>query len=368
MSYPWNDRASRGLKNTGLLLPIFLLLVLFHGHATEALTSPRQPSNQLVSHRASLSELSATTSTTTASAAEELEEWKKTLGVSTGGRRQRRRQKRKSKAATAGSSDGNKSSSKSTKSSNDEEPTLSSEEIQSVTLLPNNNDNDDNNFMAHIQLHNGTQFTVHPPSLHQRRDQAVWLAVRKQVNVTASEFSAVLDKSFFTSREKLLHIKQGLASPAPFNKQACDWGLRMEPKALDAYRKATGNTVHETGLHIATSTANDETLYYLGASPDGLVTTNDTSSEGLLEIKSLWGRRHQKELPKFEHCPNRFYAQIQGQLAICDKEWCDLMLYIPPRPQAKRRHYGIVRVPRNREYWETELKPALQAFVREIHE
>jgi len=56
----------------------------------------------------------------------------------------------------------------------------------------------------------------------------------------------------------------------------------------------------------------------------------NSSTTGLLEIKSLWGRRNSGSLTRFEHCPNRFYDQIQTQLAVCDLEWCDLMCYIPP--------------------------------------
>ena len=144
-----------------------------------------------------------------------------------------------------------------------------------------------------------------------------------------------------------------------------------------------------------------------GASPDGLVTEYNNSNEesvGVLEIKSLWGRRNKSTLPTFDQCPNRFYDQIQGQLAVCDKEWCDLMLFIPPgnsntgtgttvqrsnkrkgKSKAKRRkqqlakdanaakvrkskgnNYAIVRVKRNRIYWNETVLPALMKFCNEV--
>jgi len=144
-----------------------------------------------------------------------------------------------------------------------------------------------------------------------------------------------------------------------------------------------------------------------GASPDGLVTEYDNNNErsiGVLEIKSLWGRRNKSTLPTFDQCPNRFYDQIQGQLAVCDKEWCDLMLFIPPsgsggttsttvqrsnkrkgKSKKKRKkqqlakdanaakvrkskgnNYAIVRVKRNRIYWNETLLPALIKFCNEV--
>jgi hypothetical protein len=96
---------------------------------------------------------------------------------------------------------------------------------------------------------------------------------------------------------------------------------------------------------------------------------------GLLEIKCLWGRRHKKELPQFDHCPKRFYDQIQGQLAVCDLDFCDLMMYIPPssssssgKKKQQRKNYCILRVPRDDAYWKGTLLPAVQSFCIEVDE
>jgi uracil-DNA glycosylase len=257
-------------------------------------------------------------------------------------------------------------------------PSITSEEIASVIVFPSasqdeeekgtTSDDDDGSvitiMMANVTLVNGTQMTVDPRELHQRQDTDVWLAVRAALDVTASEFSAVLGNSVFTTREKLLNVKSGKEQKSFVgNMKACEWGLKMEPRALRQYREVTGNAVTETGLHIRNNPSSSKSRYF-GASPDGLVV--EKGSKGLLEIKCLWGRRHKKELPQFDYCPNRFYDQIQGQLAVCDRDWCDLMMYIPPSGYKGRKNYCILRIQRDKTYWSKTLLPALDDFCDEL--
>eukprot|EP00751_Fragilariopsis_kerguelensis_P036224 CAMPEP_0170945516 /NCGR_PEP_ID=MMETSP0735-20130129/26493_1 /TAXON_ID=186038 /ORGANISM="Fragilariopsis kerguelensis, Strain L26-C5" /LENGTH=540 /DNA_ID=CAMNT_0011353937 /DNA_START=91 /DNA_END=1713 /DNA_ORIENTATION=- len=308
---------------------------------------------------------------------------------------------------------------------------------------------------------------IDPRQLHQTSDFELWMTLRKQVvDVSASQLSIVLDTNFFTSRhqlleEKITNNKQKQTQPmedqqgdliligqknnddtstptmSKSNSKACAWGIKMEPIAFAQYKTimesttTTTNTntnddddendnanennnnnfVEETGMYLLTHTDPvTKKTFTFGASPDGLVTeynTTDTTTQsrsvGLLEIKSLWGRRHKETLPQFDQCPNRFYDQIQGQLAVCNKEWCDLMLFIPPTGNAssssrstkkgrkgkskkkrmkqqrkaeaagvvqhrktKGKNYCIVRVKRNRTYWDKTVLPALIQFCQEV--
>jgi hypothetical protein len=72
------------------------------------------------------------------------------------------------------------------------------------------------------------------------------------------------------------------------------------------------------------------------------------------------------QLKPFDNCPRRFYDQIQGQMELADRDWCDLMVWIPKN--SRRPNYTIVRVHRNREYWTTKLAPALAEFRKELEE
>ncbi len=250
-------------------------------------------------------------------------------------------------------------------------------EIDSVHLIlpsTNNNTLDDvhpTDILADVTFVNGTSIRVNPRQLHQRRDNAIWMALRKAMNVTASELSAIAGNSVFTTREKLRNVKAGVEeSTFVGNQKACEWGLKMEPKAMRQYCQVTGNIVHETGLHIRRIPGDGNTQEILvGASPDGLVVDSNNGSNGLLEIKSLWGRRNKKELPQFNHCPQRFWDQIQGQLAICDLDWCDLIMYIPPNsPRGPQKNYCILRIERDHAYWKETLLPAIQSFCVEVDE
>lgn len=235
-----------------------------------------------------------------------------------------------------------------------EEPLIGDEEIESVTI--------DTPQQVTVALKNGTVFSTNPQDYHQRRDFHIWMRTRQQLDVTASELSALVNNSYFSTREQLIKKKAGLVkSSFVSNSKACQWGIKMEPLALKQYRQVTNHQVQETGLWIH---QHDNQLF-VGASPDGIVYDATTNSTGVLEIKSLWGRRHNKELPQFEHCPTRFWDQIQGQLAVCNVEWCDLMLFIPPRHR-HARNYCILRVERNQTYWDQTMLPAIQQFCQEV--
>ena len=128
---------------------------------------------------------------------------------------------------------------------------------------------------------------------------------------------------------------------APFKSNATEYGKNAEILARDWYVKKhkenhRGSKVSETGLTIS------EALPYLGASVDGLVNCK-ICGQGLIEIKSPYTFKDRpaedyiKEANSvhFEYIGNKislkkeskWHYQIQGQLAICDRKWCDLVVY-----------------------------------------
>lgn len=69
----------------------------------------------------------------------------------------------------------------------------------------------------------------------------------------------------------------------------------------------------------------------VGASPDSLICTN-----GLLEIKTKLPRLLLDVLMSDE-VPSEHVAQIQGQIWVCEREWCDFVAYWPKlKPFIKR--------------------------------
>lgn len=96
-------------------------------------------------------------------------------------------------------------------------------------------------------------------------------------------------------------------------------GKDLEPEARDIYAFSEGGAVQEVGF----ITDDKKTL---GCSPDSLI-----NKDGLLEIKCpqkpkfmtcLWDIRNKK-------CPTDYFIQVQGQLMVTEREWCDLFFYHP---------------------------------------
>lgn len=91
-----------------------------------------------------------------------------------------------------------------------------------------------------------------------------------------------------------------------------------------------------------------------GASPDSLI-----GEPGALEIKTKLPHLHIDALLRNE-MPAEHRAQVQGQLWVCEREWCDFVSYWPKLP------IFITRVYRDDEYINNELKPAVDKFCEEL--
>ena len=198
----------------------------------------------------------------------------------------------------------------------------------------------------------GRTVDVDTRNLSQRVDEAAWLKCRAALDLTASEFDAARDKHKFSSREDVLRWQAGKVPRPRLGGPPIEFGKRHESTAVRAYARKTGHDVAATGLWT------DSTGKY-GASPDGLVVDRATGEAGLLEVKCLWSRRHKRQLAPLTKCPNRYFAQVQGQMEVCDREWCDLVLWVP-------HDLRVLRVPRDREFWAEELGPAIAAFSEEL--
>ena len=197
----------------------------------------------------------------------------------------------------------------------------------------------------------GRTVDIDTRDLSQRVDEAAWLKCRAALDLTASEFDAARDKHKFSSRDEVLRWQAGAPRPK-LGGEPIEFGKRHEMSAIKAYARRTGNDVAATGLWT------DSTGKY-GASPDGLVVDTSTGESGLLEVKCLWSRRHKRQLAPLTKCPNRYFAQVQGQMEVCDREGCDLVLWVP-------HDLRVLRVPRDREFWADELGPAVAAFSEEL--
>jgi len=127
-----------------------------------------------------------------------------------------------------------------------------------------------------------------------------------------------------------------------------DYGKETEAEARAAYEMRTGLTVKETGF-----ITDDMGLW--GCSPDGLI-----DDDGMIEIKCL-PKNHIPALlywKKNGKPPPDYIAQVQGQLFIAERQWCDLTFYRPELPML------IVRLKRD-ESFISGLRDQLVACIAE---
>lgn len=204
-----------------------------------------------------------------------------------------------------------------------------------------------------------------------------WFIHRKG-RITASLFSSVKHFRFTPCPDNYIS-KQIMGRTIQRTTQSMSFGTLNEPIArhqyFEKYKHAHKQSVIKLcGLFI------DPDFPYLGASPDALVQCK-CCGEGLLEIKCSFV--HQNKDPK-EACmddhyhvtldenenvrlkiDSPWYIQIQGQLGVCHKNWCDFVFFtkkgfIVDRIYFDEEMYKNI-VNKAGKFFETYIIPLLQA-------
>lgn len=175
-----------------------------------------------------------------------------------------------------------------------------------------------------------------------------WLQSRCGI-VTASTFSDVLAKGEGKTRTKLLYsvaaeILSGKPVPSWGSNAHTERGHEMEPEVRNLYEASCPDEVVQVGFMR---------LGRIGCSPDSLV-----GDAGLLEIKTRLPHL-QIEVLERGTLPPENRAQVQGQLLVSGREWCDYRSYWPGLPQLK------LRVPRDDAYLQT-LQDELDRFLNDV--
>jgi putative phage-type endonuclease len=138
---------------------------------------------------------------------------------------------------------------------------------------------------------------------------------------------------------------------ATFQNEAMRRGSELEPFARAAYEAWTGLLVQQVGLGI------HEEYAYAGASLDGLV-----GNHGAVEFKCPGAQhKHVQALRTGEHA-KEYRWQVQGQLWVSGRVWCDVVSYDPRFPDGLE--LAIVRVFRD-ESAIAELAKACEAADKE---
>ena len=215
------------------------------------------------------------------------------------------------------------------------------------------------------------------------RDQSeceLWFALRNG-RITSSKFGENFNRQDSTDPKRLVRDLMGYGGPLKNLPPQMRWGRENEDKAQKYYiedRQAAGEmmTVAPSGLHLMPEKA------YLGASSDGLVTCSnvDLCCLGCLEIKCPYsvdkcatvGMSPKEIAEKFEdkfymrrgedrelYLPqgHHYYAQVQGELAVLDREWCNFVVY-------SNGQVVVDRIFRDLEYWNQLEETLEKIYVR----
>lgn len=135
-----------------------------------------------------------------------------------------------------------------------------------------------------------------------------------------------------------------------YSNAAMQWGTDNEPVARLRYELSTDHDVEETGFF-----AHPDIM--AGASPDGLV-----GEDGLLEIKCPNTSTHIETLRR-RAVPSQYYWQVQGQLWITNRLWCDFVSFDPRLPE--NAQFIVIRVNRNDDHIK-ELALEVENFLDEV--
>ena len=197
-------------------------------------------------------------------------------------------------------------------------------------------------------------------TLEQANDQS-WFELRKS-RLTASNFGTVARRRHATPVAKLV---RNLLYDVPREARSLQWGRDHEEDARQAYSRKSGPTMILTRSGLVIHPEHG----WLACSPDDLVSDTVAESQGLVEYKCPYSAR---DITVEEACKkkdfmcmlnsgkvtlkrtHKYYYQVQGQMAITRRWWCDFVIWTPHSTTVERINF-------DEEFWATVV-PKLELF------
>lgn len=201
-----------------------------------------------------------------------------------------------------------------------------------------------------------TETIFDPRSVEQGSD--IWKQLRLG-HVTASNVAEVMSKGKngaeatgrYKYKVRLVAERLTGQSPESFTNSAMEWGVEQEQFACIAYEEKINTLVDKTGFWL------HPTIKWVGVSPDRLVGEN-----GLLEVKCPNTTTH-LDYMFADKVPSEYVKQVQCQLWVTGREWCDFISFDPRLPQ--RNQLFIKRVQRDEELIK-EMETEIVKFLEEV--
>lgn len=186
--------------------------------------------------------------------------------------------------------------------------------------------------------------------MEQRTDE--WFAARCG-KFTGSRFGALMARTKTgpsTSRANLIveiALERVTGQPeSTYENDAMRRGREMEAIARGAYEAHTGDLVEAVGFVVHPD------LPHVGVSPDGYM-----GSDGLVEFKCPAAKAKHLAAIRYGDHAQEYRWQIQGQLWVTGRAWCDAVSFDPRFPSWKQ--LAIARVSRD----EKAIKELAQAVA-----
>lgn len=205
------------------------------------------------------------------------------------------------------------------------------------------------NFISSLKLDDNQRRELQEKTKDQRECQ-LWKDERRK-RLTASNFGRVFKAR--SNNTKLRLIKEILHGDDISNVPSIKYGIQNESVAIKLYERRTNLSVSKSGLVV------HKDFPFLAASPDGIINT-----DGIIEIKCpIKANRVGLAKVSLEYLDNNgklkkthnHYFQIQGVLEICNRPWCDFVVYAP-------NEIRVERIYRNQKFWTNILLPKLKEF------
>lgn len=157
---------------------------------------------------------------------------------------------------------------------------------------------------------------------------------------TASQIYCLSNLFRYKTREEYLNEVTGVIETKFESNEHMERGVRLEPTIRRMYEDLKKVSVKEVGFVVPSWCP------FIGVSPDGLM------DEGCIEIKAPVKIY---DTPKPEH-----YAQMQMVMAVCERKWCDYVVY-----SERDKDLRITRIPRDIYYWNNTLYPQIQMGIKD---
>lgn len=179
-----------------------------------------------------------------------------------------------------------------------------------------------------------------------RQNIPEWLSLRASLKATASRFGC-LDQTY--------------VEPDEDHREFMRYGQQTEHQAREYYSRTRNVWIREIGLAIPKWNTQ------IGASLDGEIIGTD----GMIEIKcplrmyrplvsSEPHKQDENERP-YLWIWTKHFDQMQGCMAICEKKWCDYIVFVP----VDNKVY-VERIPFFPDYWTRILYPKILEHCSKI--